>query len=133
MQFNYSWRIQWNNWEQQNILKNIFYLLVAELLKDFAVQVILLIIEPYFSGWGASVVLKPLLGFLKYRTMFLISVLKDYYGAQQILSRPAETLRLRKQLCSQDLPNLSWVELSCVWPVSSQFVLYLGSYLYRSL
>jgi hypothetical protein len=41
--------------------------------------------------------------------MFLISVLKDYYGAQQILPSPAETYLLRKQaLLSRDSANLSW-------------------------
>lgn len=39
--------------------------------------------------------------------MCLISVLKDYYGAQQTLSRPAETHRLKKQLCSEDLSHVS--------------------------
>lgn len=36
--------------------------------------------------------------------MFLISVSKDYYGAQQILPRRAETPTSRKQLCSQETP-----------------------------
>lgn len=43
--------------------------------------------------------------------MFLISVLKDYYGAQQILSHPAETPVLSKQFCSQETP-LIWAEWS---------------------